>query len=67
MHSPLWFSDSDPNYRRIEQLLRPRRNVMVFGGQQRTVGAVYFAPVGGHNGVSQLLPQRPLGVPAAGA
>ena len=37
------------------------------GGKQRTVGAVYFAPVGGHNGVSQLLPKRPLGVPAAGA
>ena len=32
MHSPLWFSDSDPNYRRIEQLLLPRRNVMVFSG-----------------------------------
>ena len=37
------------------------------GGKQRTIGAVYLAPVGGHNGVSQLLPQRPLGVPAAGA
>lgn len=32
MHSPLWFSDSDPNYRRIEQLLLPRRNVTVFSG-----------------------------------
>ena len=37
------------------------------GGKQRAVGAVYFAPVSGHNGVPQLLPQRPLGVPAAGA
>ena len=37
------------------------------GGKQRTIGAVYFAPVSGHNGVPQLLSQRPLGVPAAGA
>ena len=37
------------------------------GGKQRTIGAVYLASVGGHNGVPQLLPQRPLGVPAIGA
>ena len=35
--------------------------------QQNAVGAVNFAPVGGHDGVPQLLAEGTVGVPAAGA